>query len=226
VAGRLFEPSSSPKPANGFALSLTMPAAPVIEHRMKALDFKTLTEAGANLLSEVRLGTVEDGKTADQMVEWARKYGGQNTIHTGGPSIPGSGLIDADMVLEIGTDVVCHINVGHAVLPDNQITCFCENCRSLLEIFHNGNEHANLLTLNAARGLKKLDQVLSPKPIDAPFDGGYAYGGVMAEQLLRPLPIFGQPCQRVKLRRRQIHGHAIMKDGRVTLVGQPQKGCL
>jgi len=29
-----------------------------------------------------------------------RKYGIQSTIHTGGPSIPGSGLIDKDVVLE------------------------------------------------------------------------------------------------------------------------------
>ena len=48
------------------------------------------------------------------MVDWARKYGIQSTIHTGGPSIPGSGLIDADMVLETGTDVIGHINGGHS----------------------------------------------------------------------------------------------------------------
>ena len=36
-------------------------------------------------LGEVGLGTVKDGKTARQMVDWARKYGIQSTIHTGGP---------------------------------------------------------------------------------------------------------------------------------------------
>ena len=34
-------------------------------------------------------GTVKDGKTANRMIGWARKYGMQSTIHTGGPSIPG-----------------------------------------------------------------------------------------------------------------------------------------
>ena len=51
------------------------------------------------------------------MVAWARKYGIQSTIHTGGPSIPGSGLIDKDMVLEADADVIGHINGGHTALP-------------------------------------------------------------------------------------------------------------
>lgn len=134
--------------------------APVIEHGMVEEDFKELANAGVKLLGEVGLGTVKDGKTASQMVGWARKYGIQSTIHTGGPSIPGSGLIDADMVLETGTDVVGHINGGHSALPDDQIICLCENCKAALEIVHNGNERAAILTLNTARELDKLDQLI------------------------------------------------------------------
>ena len=134
--------------------------APVIEHGMVEEDFADLAKAGVRLLGEVGLGTVKDGKTARQMVDWARKYGIQSTIHTGGPSIPGSGLIDADMVLETGTDVVGHINGGHSALPDDQIICLCEGCKAGLEIVHNGNERAALLTLNTTRELGKLDQVI------------------------------------------------------------------
>jgi enamidase len=134
--------------------------APVIEHGMVEEDFAELARAGVKLLGEVGLGTVKDGKTARQMVDWARKYGIQSTIHTGGPSIPGSGLIDADMVLETGTDVVGHINGGHSALPDDQIICLCEGCKAGLEIVHNGNERAALLTLNTTRELGKLDQVI------------------------------------------------------------------
>jgi len=134
--------------------------APVIEHGMVEEDFADLAKAGVKLLGEVGLGTVKDGKTARQMVDWARKYGIQSTIHTGGPSIPGSGLIDADMVLETGTDVVGHINGGHSALPDDQIICLCEGCSQGLEIVHNGNERAALLTLNTTRELGKLDQVI------------------------------------------------------------------
>ncbi|MCV2865621.1 amidohydrolase family protein [Albidovulum sediminicola] len=134
--------------------------APVIEHGMEEHDFKDLADAGVKFLGEVGLGSVKDGKTARQMVDWARKYGIQSTIHTGGPSIPGSGLIDADMVLETGTDVVGHINGGHSALPDDQIVCLCEGCLKGLEIVHNGNERAALLTLNTARELGKMDQII------------------------------------------------------------------
>jgi enamidase len=134
--------------------------APVIEHGMEEHDFKELADAGVKYLGEVGLGSVKDGKTARQMVDWARKYGIQSTIHTGGPSIPGSGLIDADMVLETGADVVGHINGGHSALPDDQIICLCESCLKGLEIVHNGNERAALLTLNTARELGKLDQLI------------------------------------------------------------------
>ncbi|HQY44010.1 MAG TPA: amidohydrolase family protein [Paracoccaceae bacterium] len=137
-----------------------MAGAPVIEHGMVEEDFRDLAAAGVKLLGEVGLGTVKDGKTARQMVDWARKYGIQSTIHTGGPSIPGSGLIDADMVLETGADVVGHINGGHTALPDDQIICLCESCTKGLEIVHNGNERAALLTLNTARELGKLDQII------------------------------------------------------------------
>ncbi|MBV1903834.1 MAG: amidohydrolase family protein [Marinosulfonomonas sp.] len=134
--------------------------APVIEHGMEEQDFKDLADAGVTLLGEVGLGSVKDGPTAKKMVDWARKYGMQSTIHTGGPSIPGSGLIDADMVLEAGTDVVGHINGGHSALPDDQIVCICEGCLKGLEIVHNGNERAALLTINTARELDQMDRVI------------------------------------------------------------------
>ena len=137
-----------------------MAGAPIIEHGMVEDDFRELSAAGVKLLGEVGLGSVKDGATARQMVDWARKYGMQSTIHTGGPSIPGSGLIDAAMVLETGADVVGHINGGHTALPDDQIICICEGCQKALEIVHNGNERAALLTLNTARELGQLGRVI------------------------------------------------------------------
>ena len=134
--------------------------APVIEHGMEEQDFKDLADAGVTLLGEVGLGSVKDGPTAKKMVHWARKYGIQSTIHTGGPSIPGSGLIDKDVVLEADTDVIGHVNGGHSALPDDQIICLCEQCSRSLEIVHNGNERAALLTVNTARELKQLDRII------------------------------------------------------------------
>jgi len=134
--------------------------APVLEHGMVEEDFKDLAAAGVTMLGEVGLGSVKDGATAHQMVGWARKYGIQSTIHTGGPSIPGSSLIDKDVVLAADADVIGHINGGHTALPDDKITTLCEKSTRSLEIVHNGNERAGLLTLRAASELKQLHRVI------------------------------------------------------------------
>ncbi len=151
--------------------------APVIEPDMVEDDFKELAAAGVKLLGEVGLGGVKDGPTARRMVGWARKYGIQSTIHTGGPSIPGSGLIDKDVVLEADTDVVGHINGGHTALPDNQIRCICEGCKRGLELVHNGNERAALYTLRIAREMGDLNRVILGT--DAPAGSGVQPLGIL-----------------------------------------------
>jgi enamidase len=151
--------------------------APVIEHGMVEDDFKELAAAGVKILGEIGLGSVKDGKTAHQMVTWARKYGIQSTIHTGGPSIPGSSLIDKDMVLETDADVIGHVNGGHTALPDNQITELCERSARALEIVHNGNERAGLLALRTAGELKQLHRVILGT--DSPAGSGVQPLGIL-----------------------------------------------
>jgi len=134
--------------------------APVLEQGMTEEDFRELAAAGVTILGEIGLGSVKDGATAATMVSWARKCGIQSTIHTGGPSIPGSGLIDKDVVLAADPDVIGHINGGHTALPDDQIVTLCERSPRALEIVHNGNERAALLTVRTARSLNQLERVI------------------------------------------------------------------
>jgi enamidase len=151
--------------------------APVIEHGMVEQDFKDLAAAGVTMLGEVGLGSVKDGATAREMVAWARKYGIQSTIHTGGPSIPGSSLIDKDIVLAADADVIGHINGGHTALPDDQIVTLCEKSSRALEVVHNGNERAALLTLRTAKELKQLDRVILGT--DSPAGSGVQPLGIL-----------------------------------------------
>ena len=141
--------------------------APVIECEMVEDDFKELAAAGVKLLGEVGLGSVKDGPTARKMVGWARKYGIQRTIHTGGPSIPGSGLIDKDR----------HINSGPTPLPDDQIRCICEGCKRGLERVHNGNERSALYTLRIAREMGDLQRVILGT--DSPAGSGVQPLGIL-----------------------------------------------
>ncbi len=151
--------------------------APVIEKEMVEEDFKEMAEAGVKLLGEVGLGGVKQGDEARQMVAWARKYGIQSTIHTGGPSIPGSGLIDADVVLEADADVIGHINGGHTALPLDQIRCLCEQCSRSVEIVHNGNELAALFAMRTSIELNQPERIILGT--DSPAGSGVQPLGIL-----------------------------------------------
>ncbi|MEH3085426.1 MAG: amidohydrolase family protein [Xylophilus ampelinus] len=134
--------------------------APVIEQGMVEQDFKDLADSGVRLLGEIGLGSVKAGYEAKQMVEWARKYGIRSTIHTGGPSIPGSGLIDKDVVLEADADVIGHINGGHTSLPWKHVCELCEKSSRAIEVVHNGNERIAIEAARAALDLKCPHRVI------------------------------------------------------------------
>jgi enamidase len=151
--------------------------APMIERGMVESDFAELAAGGVTLLGEVGLGSVKAGYEAKEMVAWARKYGIQSTIHTGGPSVPGSGYIDADTVLEADADIIGHINGGHTALPLSQIRCLCEGCGRGIEIVHNGNELAGLAALRFAKELGQLDRVILGT--DSPAGSGVQPLGIL-----------------------------------------------
>ena len=134
--------------------------APVIEKGMIEQDFKDLADAGVKLLGEVGLGSVKAGEEAQKMVAWARKYGIQSTIHTGGPSIPGSGLIDKDVVLEADADIIGHINGGHTSLSEAHVCELCEKSTRGIEIVHNGNEKVAIAAAQHAIHLKCPHRVI------------------------------------------------------------------
>ena len=134
--------------------------APIIERGMVESDFAELAAAGVTLLGEVGLGSVKAGYEAKEMVAWARKHGIQSTIHTGGPSIPGSGLIDKDVVLEADADVIGHINGGHTSLSEAHVCELCEKSSRAIEIVHNGNERVAIAAAQAALQLKCPHRVI------------------------------------------------------------------
>ena len=144
--------------------------APVIEKGMVEQDFADLAAAGVRLLGEIGLGSVKAGDEAHMMVQWARKHGIQSTIHTGGPSIPGSGLIDEQVVLQADADVIGHVNGGHTSLSYKAVCTLCEKSSRALEIVHNGNERIAILTARHAMELKCPHRVILGT--DAPAGSG------------------------------------------------------
>ena len=151
--------------------------APVLERGMVESDFAELAAAGVTLLGEVGLGSVKAGYEAREMVAWARRHGIQSTIHTGGPSIPGSGLIDKDTVLEADADVIGHINGGHTALPEGHVCELCERSSRAIEIVHNGNERIAIAAVQAARDLGALSRVILGT--DSPAGSGVQPLGIL-----------------------------------------------
>jgi enamidase len=151
--------------------------APVLEKGMVEADFAELAKAGVTLLGEVGLGSVKAGYEAREMVAWARKYGIQSTIHTGGPSIPGSGLIDKDTVLEADADVIGHINGGHTALPEAHVCELCEVSKRAIELVHNGNERVAIAALKTAIATKNLHRVILGT--DSPAGSGVQPLGIL-----------------------------------------------
>ena len=154
-----------------------MAGAPVLEKGMVEADFAELAKAGVTLLGEVGLGSVKAGYEAKEMVAWARKHGIQSTIHTGGPSIPGSGLIDKDTVLEADADVIGHINGGHTALPEAHVCELCEVSKRAIELVHNGNEKVAIAALKTAIGTRNLHRVILGT--DSPAGSGVQPLGIL-----------------------------------------------
>ncbi len=151
--------------------------APVLEPGLAEADFRELAEAGVTLIGEVGLGGIKDGPTGRRMIGWARKYGMTSMTHTGGPSIPGSGRIGAEVVLEVDADVVAHVNGGPTALPDEEIRRICEEGTRALEIVHNGNLRTGLMVLEIARQRNEMHRVLLGT--DGPAGSGVQPLGIM-----------------------------------------------
>ncbi len=134
--------------------------APIPELEMTEGDYEDMAAAGIRLVGEIGLGSVRDAASAAQAVRWARARGMVSTIHTGGPSVPGSSAIDADLVLAADPDVVGHVNGGTTALPLDQVRCLCRECRGAIEIVHNGNPLAALTALRTAREAGRLERVI------------------------------------------------------------------
>ena len=151
--------------------------APVLEKGMVESDFAEMAAAGVKLLGEIGLGSVKAGDEAARMVAWARRHGIQSTIHTGGPSIPGSGLIDEQVVLQADADVIGHINGGHTSLSYKAVCTLCEKSTRAMEIVHNGNERIAILTARHAIELKCPHRVILGT--DAPAGSGVQPLGIL-----------------------------------------------
>jgi enamidase len=150
--------------------------APILELGLTETDFAEMAAAGVKLVGEIGLGSVKTGTDAAPMVRWAKRHGMTVTIHTGGPSIPGSSPIGADVVLEARPDVVGHINGGTTSMSPAEIDRLIATDMAL-EIVQCGNPRTALHTVRAAVDARATGRLIVGN--DAPSGTGVIPLGVL-----------------------------------------------
>ena len=152
--------------------------APILEQGLVEADFAEMAAGGVTLIGEIGLGSVKTGADAAPMVAWAKAHGMVSTFHTGGPSLPGSGAIGADVVLEASPDIAGHINGGTTSLPESDIDrLVAADSEVALELVHCGNGRTALYALRKAADAGALGRVILGN--DAPSGTGVVPLGIL-----------------------------------------------
>jgi enamidase len=116
--------------------------AVMLEPGLTEADFAEMAAAGVRLVAEIGISGVKDPEEAAAMTGWAQKLGMKVMVHTGGASIPGSGVIGADFVVKVQPDVAGHTNGGPTALPLADVERILEETSARVEVVHNGNVKA------------------------------------------------------------------------------------
>jgi enamidase len=113
--------------------------AVLLEEDLVEGDFDDLAAAGCTLVGEIGISGLKDPVEAGKMTGWAQARNMKVMVHTGGASIPGSGVIDADFVKEVQPDVAGHVNGGPTSLPLSDVERILGETAARVELVHNGN---------------------------------------------------------------------------------------
>ncbi len=132
----------------------------LLEKNMEEKDFEEVVKAGVWLVGEVGLGSVQDPDEAAQMVRMAQRHGMKVVIHTGGASIPGSTINNADVVIKVKPDVVSHINGGPTSPSIDDIKRIIESVNSAIEVVQCGNFKSMLETVKILKDRNELHRLI------------------------------------------------------------------
>jgi enamidase len=116
--------------------------AVLLEPGLTEADFREMAAAGVDLVGEIGISGVKEAEVAAEMTRWAQACGMRVMVHTGGASIPGSGIVGADFVVRVRPDVAGHVNGGPTALPLDHVERILDETTARVEIVHNGNVKA------------------------------------------------------------------------------------
>ncbi len=151
--------------------------AVLLEPGLTEDDFREMAAAGVRLVGEIGISGVKDPDVAAQMTRWAQAAGMRVTVHTGGASIPGSGVIGADFVVAVRPDVAAHTNGGPTALPLDDVERILDETDARVEVVHNGNVKAAGDVAALVRARDEVDRLVIGT--DAPAGSGVQPLGIL-----------------------------------------------
>jgi enamidase len=140
-------------------------------------DFAEMAREGVRGVGEVGQGLVQSPEEAGRMVRWAQKHGMVATIHSGGPSVPGSGHMDAEAIMAIRPDVAGHINGGTTSLPLAEVERLVRETDLAMELVWIGNPRVAVETVRLLKEAGQLDRLIVAT--DSPGGAGFSPTGLL-----------------------------------------------
>lgn len=151
--------------------------AVMLEEGLTEADFEEMAAAGIRLVAEIGISGVKDPEVAATMTRWAQARGMKVMVHTGGASIPGSGVIGADFVVAVQPDVAGHTNGGPTALPLADVERILEETSARVELVHNGNVKAAAEVARLVSGRGELGRLVIGT--DSPAGSGVQPLGIL-----------------------------------------------
>ncbi|MEX2628957.1 MAG: amidohydrolase family protein [Tistlia sp.] len=121
----------------------------ILEPGLVEADFAEIRAKGV-WLAKAGFGAFETPFDYAPLVQAAKRHGLITTVHTGGPSIPGSGAITGDHLLAMQPDVSFHINGGPTAMPDADFERVILESEIALQVCTAGNLRTTLLCARLA----------------------------------------------------------------------------
>ena len=151
--------------------------AVMLEPGLTEDDFTEMAAAGVRLVAEIGISGIKDPDEAATMTRWAQARGMRVMVHTGGASIPGSGVIGADFVVKVQPDVAGHANGGPTALPLSDVVRILDETSARIEVVHNGNVRAATEVARLMSDRDELDRLVIGT--DSPAGSGVQPLGVL-----------------------------------------------
>ena len=132
----------------------------LLETGMTEQDFDEVVKEGVWLVGEIGITSVQDPDEMSELARFAQKRNMKVTLHTGGASIPGSTVINAEIVLKVRPDVVSHINGGPTSPSISDIRKIIENTQAAIEIVQCGNFRSMIETIKFLKERNELSRLI------------------------------------------------------------------